>query len=302
MKFKIVTIFFLIAAIVASVFFLNDLIGSAPSESLVKKEKDFSLFPELKPYQAEIKTLTGTKRIEKLKEYAEILKAKVQATKHQELTYEYISALTEILKAEPKEAGALIELANISFESQVFSKAAKYYQEYLLEEPTDLVARTRYASALIFLEQFDLGLHELNQVLSVRPDNFSALAYKAIVQAQLGQTEEAKITGSLAIDNAPDAAGKERLTRFLASLDRESLPAYEQYLRTNEITKDKFVESMVEDAVLKLFFRDFPVDQMPAVARSKFEAKLLEDLDSEIASIQIVDIESQKVLLSIGGE
>ena len=286
MKIKIIAFSLIVAVIALAYSVAPELIGRPPEKVFVPEHQETvsKLFPELNPMREEVEQATADQKLTKLIKLAEVIKAKIQATRNKELTFELITALSEITKLDPKNSFAFLELANISFESKVFTKAAQYYQSYLAENPDDYFNRGRYASSLIFLNQVDLALIELDNILLAKPDDFAALAYKAISLAQVGRVDEAKLIGELALKNAPDETGSDRLLRFLASLEKtantpDTVYAFEQYLQTNQITATKYISYDLSVDTLKLYFENFPMDQMPLIAKEKFYTRIKESLD-----------------------
>ncbi|MEX0596479.1 MAG: hypothetical protein WD512_08245, partial [Candidatus Paceibacterota bacterium] len=245
-------------------------------------------FPELKDLRGKVDA--NTEDIIALENLAQVLKGKVIATRDRNLIFELIDTLVRILKVDPVNKYALIELANVSFESKAFPKAAEYYKKYLEIVPDDLEVRSRYASCLIFLDQHSTGLKELEIVLSKDPKNFSALAYKAIALSQTNQEAEAKKVGQLALNNAPDEEGRKRFMVFLDSLNgttTKTKNALLDYLENNEITASKFQNLKKEGTVLILTFKDFPVALMPEFAKQKFTQNLREQT-ARVAEFQDV--------------
>ena len=307
MKIKIISLSLIIAVIALAYLVAPELIGRPPEKVFIPEHQKVvsELFPELNPMREEVEQATPDQKLTKLVKFAEIIKAKIQATRNKELTFELISILNEITELDPKNSFALIELANLSFESKVFTKAAQYYQSYLVDNPEDYFNRGRYASSLIFLNQVDLALIELDNILLAKPDDFAALAYKAIALGQVGRVDEARVVGELALKHAPDETGSDRLLRFLASLDSAKGYAFEKYLKTNQITSSKYQSYEIDGKTLKLYFNSFPMDQMPEIAKQKFFTKIKLAIEEEVESlpslsfVSFFDLKSGKELESL---
>ncbi len=280
-------------------------IGKPPTKEFVPQHSPEvnHNFPELKDLRGKVEA--SPEDVVVLEQLAEVLKGKVIATRDRNLIFELIDTLTKILKVDPKNKYALLELANVSFESKVFSKAGEYYQQYLNLVPDDLEVRSRYASCLIFLNQHEAGLKEIEIVLQKDANNFSALAYKAIALAQTDQKDEAKKVGELALKNAPDEEGRSRFMVFLNSLDRPvSENALLDYLQNNEITSSKFQTIAKEGSKLIITFKDFPVEMMPEFAKQKFIGSLREQTSrvadyQDVETLEIRDQETGKSMLTI---
>ena len=72
-----------------------------------------------------------------------------------ETVLEAIDALRAILRIDAKDRYALVNLADISFQQQIFNKSVEYYEKYLALAPEDSNARARYGSSLSFLGKHD---------------------------------------------------------------------------------------------------------------------------------------------------
>lgn len=221
----------------------------------------------------------------------------------QPLLFETIDALREVLRLDPKNAEALIAMADLAFDQQTFAKARSFYERYLEEVPADRSARARYASSLTFLGEFDGAIAELNRVLNEDPKNFHAHAYLAITYAEKGDLAKAQSFGTRALTLAPSTEARERFREFLARLTAEK-PARESADRTsiressadtpadqppsdlvlsdaaelvvsavrqNPVAGPKFAGAgMHSDTEIVIRMRDFPMDRMPPVAQQKF--------------------------------
>ena len=140
MKIKVIAFSLILAVIALGYFIAPELIGRPPEKVFIPEHQSTvaELFPELNPLREAVEHAAPDQKLSKLIELAEILKAKTQATRNKELTFELITTLSDIIKLDPENSFAFLELANISFESKVFTKAAQYYQLSLIHisEPT----------------------------------------------------------------------------------------------------------------------------------------------------------------------
>jgi hypothetical protein len=102
--------------------------------------------------------------------------------------------LTELrarLARNPKDLGALVQLANMEYDAQKFDKAAALYVRALALDPTNPDVRTDYATTLHrggrdldALEQLDLVLHQ-------RPGFHAALFNRGVVLRAIGRRTDA---------------------------------------------------------------------------------------------------------------
>jgi len=236
------------------------------------------------------------------------------------LAFEAIDTLGSILKIDAKNAEALVMMADISFDQKAFSKSIEFYDRYLKIMPDDLGARARYASTLTFLGRFDESISQLSQVLKKDPKNFPASAYLAITYAEKGDTEKAKETADLAMKLAPSEEARARFSGFVSSIgatkpenvrgnvappanDSAELPRGVEgivgYIKNSPIAGPKFVKSEQPDSgTLKLFFREFPMSQMPPFAKEKFFSGIKAHVSEqdEVQTIVFVDADSNEQL------
>ena len=325
---KVVGLVVLLALVVGGYFTVPFFIGSAPTEKFVAPEgisqgtsqgssqvikkntkedgevknphiaSNKENFPELNRLREAVEK--DDTNLQLLVELAENLKGKVIATRDKNLIFELIDILNKILIVDEKNSFALLELANITFESKVFSKASEYYQRYLEINPEDNVIRTRYASSLIFLQKIDAALAEVNHVLKSEPENFAALSYKAIAYAEQGDKEKALKIGESALVVAPTPEVKERFASYLETLVKKDLKMandkldnqsqLETYLTTNQVTAVKFVRLEAKGRELLIYLKDFPMAQMPEFAKQKFFSSLKANLEKDQANGLYADI------------
>jgi tetratricopeptide (TPR) repeat protein len=250
-----------------------------------------------------------------LRSFADALVNKIRSSEkpQTELLFEAMEVLSKILSINPQEPQALLALADISFNQQVFDKSVGYYERYLKLAPGDHAVRARMASGLTFLGKADEALKELKSILSEDPKNFHALAYTSITYAQMGNKKEATTWGEKAVAAAPTEEAKARFGEFLSSVkgglqNQTSAPtqaasspyaAFETYIRTNPIAGPKYVRMEATSSVISLYFKEFPMSAMPDFAKQKFmggiKAKLAE-LSLKINQVRFLDAEAGTTL------
>lgn len=265
--------------------------------------------------------------IEKLKMMAGILGDKLRENPHgsNETVFEAIDVLSRILAQQPNDPGALVMMADVSFDQKAFTKAQEFYERYLKLEPDNHGARARYASTLTFLGEFNKSIAELNTVLKEDPKNFPAMAYLSITYAQQGDIPKAKELGSAALNLAPSDEARARFSAFMTTLDgqevtssspaRGNMPAqpaategtgiesFVSRVKSNPVAGPKFVGHQEEKGDLKLTFKDFPMSQMPPFAKEKFFGSLKKAAEdtklSQVKTISFIDLASGKVMEQI---
>ena len=233
---------------------------------------------------------------------------------------EVIDVVSTILKLNPKEKEALLVLGDISFEQQVFDKAASYYAQYITLDPEDLSTRARYASSLAFQSKYKDAERELLAVLKKNPTHFASLAYLTVAYAQMGEKAKSLEVGTRALAAAPTGEAKEELQGFIqkvkdGSFKPGTLPTSPQrtqplraegakaadnasavasYLQANAIAGPKFVRAENNsNSSVSVFMRDFPMEGMPPFAKQKFFAgiKSMASLQSlTVSKIIFIDI------------
>jgi cytochrome c-type biogenesis protein CcmH/NrfG len=85
------------------------------------------------------------------------------------------SALVEKSKAEPQNAGFLVQIATIYQGAHQFKEAASYFSRALEIEPKNVSARTELASCLYYSGDADGALSQLNEALKYNPKDTNAL-------------------------------------------------------------------------------------------------------------------------------
>ena len=139
--------------------------------------------------------------------------------------FDLIDALAHVLRLDPKDAEALLAMADLSYDRQVYDKAASYYARYLDVAPDNPDARARYASTLAYGGNFSDAQRELESVLAKNPEHFVALAYLAVTLAQLGEREKSLAAGERALKLAPEGEARTQLADFVERVRRGDMPA-----------------------------------------------------------------------------
>ena len=85
------------------------------------------------------------------------------------------STLIEKSKADPKNAGLLVQIASIYQATHQFKEAAGYFENALKIDPKNVSARTELASCLYYSGDPDGALAQLTQALKYEPANENCL-------------------------------------------------------------------------------------------------------------------------------
>lgn len=302
-------------ALFGAVWFLQGtIIGNAPSQShsfpTASNNQDY-VTDEIRQYKETAERSPSD--IKSLKLYATALWNKLTELNPppQQLLFDVIEVLGNILKLDPNEPQALVMMANVSFNQKIFDKAADYYARYLALNKDDFEARASYASALTFLGQFDKALTELDGIIKKNPNYFQGIAYKAITLAQMGRNKEALELGSKALSLSPNDEARARFGGFLDSLKGsrgadsvapmagETSNPVDDFIKQHQIAGPKFVRSEISGTLISVYFKNFPMAAMPEFVRDSFvsKTKAAASKIQSISEIRFIDEDSKEVMI-----
>ncbi len=91
----------------------------------------------------------------------------------------------------PRDLGALVNLANLYFDAAKYPQAIDYYRRALALDPDNPDTRTDYATALHATGDDLSSLRELERVLALRPNFAEALFNQGVVANAIGRRSEA---------------------------------------------------------------------------------------------------------------
>jgi cytochrome c-type biogenesis protein CcmH/NrfG len=92
-----------------------------------------------------------------------------------------VQALTTILKNDPGNAGAAVQLATVYFEAERFEDAVRWYEEGLRLDPTNADASTQLGMTLFLTRGADPALEQFERSLAISPNHPRTLLNKGIV-------------------------------------------------------------------------------------------------------------------------
>jgi cytochrome c-type biogenesis protein CcmH/NrfG len=92
-----------------------------------------------------------------------------------------VQQLTTILKNDPANAGAAVQLATTYFDAQRFDDAIKWYQEGLRLDPKNADAGAQLGLTYFFTRGTDSALEEFDRSLKIDPNHPRTLLNKGIV-------------------------------------------------------------------------------------------------------------------------
>lgn len=121
------------------------------------------------------------------------------------------SPLIEKSKADPKNAGLLVQIGGIYQGSHQFKEAADYFERALKIDPKNIPTRTQLASCLYYSGDVDGAIGQLNQALKYDPKDANSLFNLGVIRLQ-GKN-----------DSAGAIAAWEELLKANPNLDRKPI-------------------------------------------------------------------------------
>jgi len=222
-------------------------------------------------------------------------------------------AYEHVLKIDPDNLDALRGVGNINFDQRKFDAAIAAYEHYLSKKPDDPDVRTDLGTMLLSSGAGDQAIKQYRRVLEAHPDFFEAMFNLGVAY---GESNPAAARDALnkAIKMAPDAQARSRASQLLASLDSNSnsamggigggknpsgttppaappttfRAAVEQSVRDLPVAGDK-VKSVEwsSDSEARVMMDNFPMDQMPPFAATKFITDLKAGIEQAKTSFKI---------------
>jgi tetratricopeptide (TPR) repeat protein len=94
-----------------------------------------------------------------------------------------VQGLETILKSDPKNAGATVQLANTYFDAERYTDAIKWYEQALALKPNDPDASTDLGVSLYYTGQTDRALQQFDKSLKLNPKHTKTMLNQGIVLA-----------------------------------------------------------------------------------------------------------------------
>ncbi len=94
-----------------------------------------------------------------------------------------VQSLQTILNSDPKNAGALVQLANTYFDAQRYPDAIRYYEQGLAIAPSNVEASTDLGVSYYYSNRADDALRQFETSLKLDPKHSKTLLNKGIVLA-----------------------------------------------------------------------------------------------------------------------
>lgn len=248
-------------------------------------------------------------------------------------------AYGHVLKIDPDNLNALRGIGNIDFDQRKFDEAIAAYEHYLSKKPDDPDVRTDLGTMLLSTGVADQAVNQYKKVLETHPKFFEANFNLGIAYSEMNNSAASRAAFEESLKVAPDDAARKRVNEMLASLNgvegvttggnaSNAAPgagievaskgvagdtktfkgALEQMLRDLPIAGQK-VQSVqwTSETNARVMMDNFPMDQMPPFAASKFMADLKAGIDQVKAAhkisgpveLDIADAASGRVMKSL---
>ena len=141
-----------------------------------------------------------------------------------------VQGLMTIIKSDPKNAGAHVQLGNAYFDAERYADAIKWYEESLKLDPKDVDASTDLGVSYYYSSRTDEALKQFDYSLKLNPTHAKTLLNQGIVLAfgkrdLKGATDAWEKVVQLA-PNSPEAqAARQGLQGIAAATGRGGTPA-----------------------------------------------------------------------------
>jgi cytochrome c-type biogenesis protein CcmH/NrfG len=140
-----------------------------------------------------------------------------------------VQGLMTIIKSDPKNAGAQVQLANTYFDAQRYDDAIKWYEEGLKLDPKNVDASTDLGVSYFYSNRTDEALRQFDYSLKINPTHTKTLLNQGIVLAfgkrdMKGATAAWEKVVQLA-PNSPEAQAAKQGLQGIAAAGRGGAPA-----------------------------------------------------------------------------
>jgi len=127
-----------------------------------------------------------------------------------------VQSLTTILKSDPNNASAMLQLANTYFDAERFNDAISWYERTLKVEPTNVDANTDLGVSYYYVNRTNEALATFEKSLQMNPKHTKTLLNKGIVLA-FGKEDlkGAAVEWQKVVDLAPTSPEGEAARRAL---------------------------------------------------------------------------------------
>ena len=137
-----------------------------------------------------------------------------------------VQSLMTILKNDPKNAGAMVQLANTYFDAERYPEAIKWYEEGLALDPKNPDASTDLGVSYYYTGQTDRALKQFEHSLTIDPRHTKTMLNQGIVLA-FGKQDlaGAEAKWKQVIELAPDSPEAQAARRASKASPLPAIPA-----------------------------------------------------------------------------
>lgn len=128
-----------------------------------------------------------------------------------------INELKNIVEKDPNNVSAILDLANLRFDSGFFEDAAKNYEQYLKFEPKNANARIDMAVCYYNLKQFDKAESEIMTALKYSPKHQTGYLNLGVIYLAKQNMEKAKEWFSKTVELDPNSEVGKKAKSLLES-------------------------------------------------------------------------------------
>lgn len=217
----------------------------------------------------------------------------------------------EILERDPKQSDALLGLGTLSLHVGVSDKALEYYLRYIEVRPDDISIASNLALAEARSGKKDAALERLDGILTKNPDFVIAMVTKGLILSESGDKDAARALWLKAEELEENEVLKQRISSLIVSSLKSNTQGGIEIKKSNTEIKDFFRNHPIvgakvwdifdeEGSVLKVLLKDFPVNDMPEFAKTKFENSILSELNkSSYLTVLLIDANSREKLMEV---
>jgi tetratricopeptide (TPR) repeat protein len=233
-----------------------------------------------------------------------------------------IGAFQHVLEIDAKDVDALRGIGNVHFDHENYAEAIDFYGRYLALKPDDLNVRTDLGTMYLYAGKTDQAIAEYDKVVAKDPKFFKAYYNLGIAYAQTGDKPKSLDAFGRALSLAPDertraeiqtmldrAEGRQEAGGAAGVAEPKSFQGLiEASLRNHPILGPKIVRfEWPSPNVGRVRLRDFPMQGMPEIARTKFIDHLQSDLanaqrqsgSAEAGELELVDDATGQVMAKV---
>lgn len=103
-----------------------------------------------------------------------------------EALQQQIAEKQEVLKKDPNNRDAIVDIANMNFDLKNYEEASKWYSKALDKDPKNINLITDLGSCYLWLKQPDKAIEYYNRSLQMDPNHFQTLMNLGIARMSMG--------------------------------------------------------------------------------------------------------------------